>query len=434
MPDSQEMNGAFREAPGALAPSEFRPASFGIDWWTLLKDPGHLRDPYPELKRIRQLAPVHLDSASGIYFVLAHREFALMAKAPEMGRDTRLWTGGWSTPENKQRDPVSYQLFSEFQAQMTNANPPDHRRMRAVYEKAFRPASMAQYVPMIEAECRQLLYALPVDAPFDFMTAFANLLPHRISRNLFEIPPAMDEQLAKWIAALSLIGNVIMTPDQKRNAQVAQHQFKAFVRDHLASRASDPGDGYIGMALAASAEGAMNADETLNNLVTLISGGTATATLLGNGMLTLLRHPTQFARLRANRDLMRSASEEMLRYEPGSSIIIRAAVRDFQCGAVRIPAGSLAIGLVGAINRDPAAFENPDVFDIGRQTNPHFVFGGGPHICIGKELVRMTAQAAFAALMDRFPRIELAGEPEWWVHRCDQRGLHGLPLRCSGVH
>jgi len=132
------------------------------------------------------------------------------------------------------------------------------------------------------------------------------------------------------------------------------------------------------MALAAFADGTMDEEESLNNLVGLISGNETTVTLLGNGMLTLLRHPAQFAKLRANRDLIRSAVDEMLRYEPGINFILRAAISDFQCDEVCIPAGSLAIGLVGAINRDPARFEDPDVFDISRQPNPHYIFGGGP--------------------------------------------------------
>ena len=429
MSEGQETLPASPAAPGAMEPTGFRPPSFGIDWWTMLTDPEYLRNPYPELKRIRQLASIHYDSASGIYFVLGYREFGLMARAPELGRDIRHWSNGWSNPEYRVRDPVSYELFREFQPQMINANPPDHRRMRGVFEKAFRPVNMARFLPMIEAECQRLLDGLPVDTPFDFMTEFANLLPHRVSRNLFEIPAALDGQLAKWIAALSWIGNIILTPDQKREAQIAQHEFKAFMRNHLASRTSDPGDGFIGMAMAAFADGTMDEDENLNNLVMLVSGSRTTLTLLGNGLVTLLRHPAQFAKLRANRDLMRSAIEEMLRYEPGSSIIPRAAVRDFQCGDVLIPAGALAIGLVGAINRDPAGFKDPDTFDIARESNPHYVFGGGAHICIGKALARMTAQVTFTALMDRYPRIELAGEPVWWVDRSDQRGLHRLPLR-----
>jgi cytochrome P450 len=429
MSDSQETIDASREVRGAMNPSDSPRGSFGVDWWTLLTDPGFLRDPYPELKRIRELAPIHYDPASGVYFVLGYREFGLMAKTPQMGRDTRFWATGWNSPENRLRDPATYELFTEFQPQMINANAPDHRRMRGVYEKAFRPGAMARYLPMIEAECQRLLDALPVDAPVDFMTAFANLLPHRVSLNLFDIPQAMDEQIAQWIAALSWLGNIITTAEQKREAQTAQREFKDYVRDHLASCKGDPGDGFIGLALAAFADETMDEDETLVNLVTLVSGGTATPTLLGNGMLALLRHPEQFEKLRTHRDLMRPAIEEMLRYEPGGNADLAALVIADRHPQDEVAAGSLAIGLVGAINRDPARFEDPDAFEIGRQPNPHSVFGGGPHVCLGAALVRMTAQVAFTAFMDRFPRIELAGEPVWWTHRSDQRGLHTLPLR-----
>jgi cytochrome P450 len=336
MSDSQAKSDASRDVLGAIAPPDSLPLSFGIDWWTMLTDPQYLSNPYAELKRIRELAPIHYDSASGIYFVMRYREFGLMAKTSQMGRDTRFWATGWSSPENRLRDPETYRLFTEFQPQMINANAPDHRRMRGVYDKAFRPGDMARYLPMMEAECRRLLDALPVGVPVEFMTAFANPLPHRISLKLFDIPAEMDEQIAEWIAALSWLGNIVMTPDQKREAQKAQREFKDYVRGHLASLGPHPGDGFISLALAASADGTMNEEETLNNVVMLISGSRTTLTLLGNGMLTLLRHPAQFEKLRANRSLMRSAIEEMLRYEPGSSLIPRAAIKDFQCGGNRV--------------------------------------------------------------------------------------------------
>lgn len=292
---------------------------------------------------------------------------------------------------------------------------------------------MQAFLPSIEAECQRLLDALPIgddgDGPVDFMTAFANLLPVRVSRNLFEIPSTMDPQLSRWNAALIKIGDILMTPDQKREALTALCEYKAYMRDHLSSRAGSTGEGLIDAAYAALSEGTMNEDESLNNLVGLISGNETTVTLLGNGMLNLLRHPAQLAKLRESPELMRSAVDEMLRYEPGINFILRVAISDFQCGGVRIPPGALAIGLVGAINRDPAQFEDPDVFDISRQPNHHSIFGGGPHVCIGAALARMEAQAAFTALLKRFPRIELAGEPVWWVDRTNQHGLQTLPLR-----
>ena len=413
----------------AAVPPDVATEGDAIDWWGMLTDPKFLSNPYPDLKRVRERGAVHFDPVTGLYFVTRSREFGAMAKTLDMGRDTRFWANGWNSPENRARDPETYELFREFQPKMINANAPDHRHTRSVYDKAFRPGDMTRYLPMMEEECRKLLDALPEDGPVDFMDAFANPLPHRISLRLFDIPAEMDETVAKWIAALSWLGNIVMSPEQKREAQTAQREFKEYVRGHLASRSADPGNGLIGISLAAAATGTMSEEETLNNVAMLISGSRTTLTLLGNGLLTLIRNPAQFELLRADRGLMRTAIEEMLRYEPGSSIIPRAAINDFQCGEVRIPAGALAIGLVGAINRDPERFDNPDEFDITRNPNHHSAFGGGAHICIGKALARMTTQIAFNALMDRFARIELAGEPVWWTDRSDQRGLERLPLR-----
>lgn len=400
-----------------------------IDWWTMLTDPDYLANPHPHLKRIREIAPVQQDADSGIYFVLGHEEFNAMVRAPEMGRDTRLWDNGWNRPKNKDRDPLSYQLFSEFQRQIVNSNPPDHRRMRDVYERAFRPAEIPSFHPMIESECQRLVDALAVDTPIDFMAEFANHLPLRISRNLFEIPPEMDGQLAEWNAALVKIGDIMMSTDQKREALSALRKYKAYLRSHLESRRNNPGNGLIDLALEAWVNGTMDEEETLNNLKGLVSGNETTVNVLGNGLLTLLRHPDQFEKLRSNPDHMGTAVEEMLRFEPSINFILRVAIKDFQCGDVRIPAGSLALGLIGAINRDPARFNNADTFDVTRNPNAQFIFGGGPHVCIGASLARLEIQTAFTTLLARFPRIELAGEPVWWSDRTNQRGLQSLPVR-----
>ena len=430
MSDAQ-LNTSDRNEGAPAAADAANPPTFDIDWWTTLMDPEFLKNPYPELKRIRELAPVHFDPVSGVYFVLGHKEFGAMAKTAQMGRDTTFWANGWNSERNRREDPETYELFVDFQPQMINANPPEHRRMRGVFDKAFRPRDMMRYLPMIEDECRKLIETLPVNTPFEYMSAFGNPLPNRISLRLFDIPEDMEPQIGKWISDLSWLGNIVMTPEQKKNAKQSNSEFKQFVREHLDSLKSNPGDGFIGMALAAEQDGTMDEEETLNNVVMLIAGSKTSLTLLGNGLLTLLQHPDQFAALRADRSLMPRAIEEMLRFESGSSIIPRAGVEDFQCGDVVIPAGALAIGLVGAINRDPARFDDPDTFDITRKPNHHSAFGGGPHICIGKALARMTTEVAFNALMDRFDPIELAGEAEWWTDRSDQRGLSSLPLKLT---
>ncbi|WP_321505413.1 cytochrome P450 [Breoghania sp.] len=400
-----------------------------VDWWSMLTDPEYLKSPYAQLNALRDKGPVHRDPATGVFFVLGHSAFRAMASAREMGRDTRLWTHGWNRQEVRENDPLTYELFREFQPQMTNANPPDHRRQRGIYEKAYRADGLAQPVRLAEAEVSRLLDALPVGEPIDFMTQVANPLSRSIARDVFDIPPEMEEQLADWVTDLGFIGNIMMSVEQKQNAQKSMREFKTYLRQRFASGTDRPGEGFVGIALKAWADGTMDEEETLNNLVTLIAGGTATATLLGNGLLTLLRHPDQMAKLRADPDLLAPAIEEMLRFEPGCSFIIRVAIEDYECAGARIPEGALAIGLTGATNRDPERFDDPDTFDITRRHNAHHVFGGGAHICLGKTQVRMTAQTLFAHLLERFARIELAGEPVWWTHRSDQHGLHTLPIK-----
>ena len=119
----------------------------------------------------------------------------------------------------------------------------------------------------------------------------------------------------------------------------------------------------------------------------------------------------------------------MLRFEPSINFILRVAIEDFSYGDMVIPAGSLVLGLIGAINRDPARFDDADAFNITRRPNAQYIFGGGPHVCIGAPLARLEVQAAFTALLERYSRIELAGEPVWWTDRTNQRGLQSLPVR-----
>ncbi|MDJ0933268.1 cytochrome P450 [Breoghania sp.] len=403
-------------------------AAPAIDWWTMLTDPDYLANPHPDLKRIREMGPVHLDEPSGIYFVLGHEAFSAMVRAPQMGRDTRLWTNGWSRPESKARDPLSFELFSEFQRQMVNSDPPDHRRMRDVYEKAFRPAEIPPLRPMIEAEARRLADSLPEGEPFDFMTAFANHLPLRVVRNLFQISPDMDPELARWNAALVKIGDIMMSREQKLEALEALRAYKSFLRGHLETQRGNADNKLMMLALEALDYGTMDEDETLNNLKGLISGNETTVNVLGNGLLTLIRNPGQLQCLRDNPDLMRTAIEEIMRHEPAINFILRVAIEDFEYGGMIIPAGSLVLALICAINRDPARFENAESFDIARRPNAQIIFGGGPHVCIGASLARLEVEVALSVLLERFSRIELAGDPVWWTDRTNQRGLESLPV------
>ncbi|GGD19238.1 cytochrome P450 [Aureimonas glaciei] len=400
-----------------------------VDWWSTLSDPAFLANPYPELRRLQESGPVHHDAASGLYFVLGHRAFSRVAKSSGMGRDTRRWVGGWCSPEYRENDPVGFQLFSAFQPQMINSDGDEHARMRKVYEPAFRNQAMASMATLIENETKLLLDAMPDSGTVDFIEAFAAPLPLRVLCKLFDIPASMDETIARWSASLIRIGDVLMLPAQKQEALDALGAFKAFLREEIAARRHAGEDNLMGLAIRAHDAGTLDEEETLTNLVSmLVAGHETTVTLIGNGMLLLLRHPDEMERLRADRLLMRTAIEEFLRMEPGGNMILRVALEDFEVEGIVIPKGAPVIGLVGAINRDPARFERPDTLDIGRAANAQFTFGAGAHFCIGAPLARLEAQIAFTAILDRYARIDLAGTPEWRLDRMNARGLGSLPV------
>jgi len=399
-------------------------------WWETIKDKSFLIDPYPQLKAWRELGAVHHDRASDIYFVFGHQEFTKIARSPKMGRDTRLWRGGWASPEAKARDPLAYQLFSEIQPQMINVNGADHQRMRGIFEDAFRPAAIAAMAPMIEAEAAKLLDALGLGGEVEFIERYAAPLPLRVVCNLFEIPAEMDDSVRRWSDSLIRVLDIMTTPEQRQEALAALQEFKAYVGGLIAEHRKHPGNCMLDTLVAAFVAGTLSEEEALMNLVAmLIAGHETTVTLIGNGMLCLLRNPEQLAAMRADRSLVPMAVEECMRYEPGGNMILRVAIEDFPVGDMVIPAGAMVLGFIGAVNRDPAVFEDPERFVISRAKNPQLTFGAGAYTCLGAGLARLEGKIAFDALLDRFPDIELAGEARWRLDRMNARSLECLPVR-----
>ena len=289
----------------------------GIDWWSILSDRDFLKNPYPELHRLQELGPVHFDSSNGIYFILGHKAFARVSKSSAMGRDTRNWAGGWNSDDYRQYDPVGFKLFSEFQPQMINSDGEEHRRMRKVYEPAFRAQAMSRMVPLIEEQATRLLAAMPDNGEVDFIDAFAAPLPLRVLCELFDVPESLDETISRWSASLIRIGDILMTPEQKLEAQEALAEFKDFLRGQLKEREGRSQDNLMGLAIQAHKDGTLDEEETLTNLVSmLVAGHETTVTLIGNGMLLLLRHRQELARLRGDGSLMRIVTAS------GSSFVV----------------------------------------------------------------------------------------------------------------
>lgn len=405
-----------------------------IDPTLLLFDPSVRSDSHPSLKQLRENGAVVKSESTGVYFVLGHPEAITTHRSTKLGRDLRLWKSPlrWSGDERRARDPVGYRLFSEFQPQMFNSNPPDHKRMRSVFQHAFTPPKVAQMEGLVREEAANLIDAMPRSGTLDLMRSLAGPLPVRVIARVFDVPEESAERLVHWSDQMIHVVELTITRQQKQVALDAMLAFKAYLREFVAARRADPGDGLVDHVIAAQAvEGALREDELITNLLgMLVAGHETTTNLLGNGMLSLLRTPEELARLRAEPALLPTAIEECLRFEPAVNTNARVAIEDVELSGLQIPAGSMLMVMLAAVNRDPRVFAAPDRFDVERHPNPHQTFGGGMHLCIGAPLARLEARIAFEFLLARYRTLELAAEPAW-LDRVNVRGLASLQLHVA---
>jgi cytochrome P450 len=209
-------------------------------------------------------------------------------------------------------------------------------------------------------------------------------------------------------------------------------EFVDYLREVIARRRAQPGDDLLSEMLAVQEkDDSLTEDEILGTSVLLLGAGHETTTnLIGNGCLALLRHPHELARLQREPEHMANAVEECLRFDSPVQATSRILSEDAEIGGHRIPKGEEIVLLLGAANRDPAVFPDPDRFDVGREeARQHLSFGHGIHFCLGANLARTEGQAALAGLLRHFPDFRLADEALEWRPGFLFRGVERLPLR-----
>jgi cytochrome P450 len=216
--------------------------------------------------------------------------------------------------------------------------------------------------------------------------------------------------------------------ERRRQAILA---FNDYFRGLIAERRARPREDLLSALISAEDEGhRLTEDELLSTCtLLLVAGHETTVNLIGNGTLALLRHPDEVARWRDDPSLERSAVEELLRYDPPVTMTARIAMEDIGVGGITVEAGGQVILLLGAANRDPAQFLDPDRLDLARPDNHHLAFGHGIHFCLGAPLARVEGQIALTAIMQRFPDLELAADEPEYKENVVLRGLETLPLR-----
>jgi hypothetical protein len=245
------------------------------------------------------------------------------------------------------------------------------------------------------------------------------------------VPTEDHEQLKNWSADFAqVLGNFQHNPDHAARMLRATEGMAEYFRERIREQRRQPREGLINALLTAEVDGDRLSEEEVvaNCMITMVGGQETTTNLIGNGLLALLRHPDELARLRADLALIPGAVEELLRFEPPSQHTARLAPDDVELGGTRIRKRQAVIAVMAAGNRDPERFPEPDRLDLRRADNRHLSFGWGAHFCFGAPLARIEGQVAFEALLRRFPRIELEPGPLVWRQNLGLRGLEALPV------
>jgi cytochrome P450 len=314
---------------------------------------------------------------------------------------------------------------------MVFRDPPDHTRLRSLVSKAFTPRVVEALHPRIQTLADELLDRVERAGAMDLILDFAFPLPVIVIAELLGVPPDDRRQFREWSTALAAAIDVKQTPDAYEKGNRAALDLTAYLHQVVTERRRAPRDDLISRLIAVEESGGRLTEAELIATCTLLvlAGHETTVNLIGNGILALLQTRDQMDLLRSQPTLMPLAIEEFLRYDGPVQMTRRIAGEDVEMAGQRIKRGDDVRILVGAANRDPAAFPDPDRLNITREGKPHRTFGFGIHACLGALLARAEGEIAFATLLRRLPYLELGEGPPHWRENVGFRGLTTLPVR-----
>jgi hypothetical protein len=339
--------------------------------------------------------------------------------------EEELVTGerGW-----RQRSPTTFEFFRRS---LIGQNPPDHTRLRGLVSRAFTPRVVEALRPRVEAIVEKLLDAAAERGAIDLVADFAYPLPVTVIAELLGLPAGDAERLKRWSQPLTQILDSATRESKLEEAEAAARELEAYLREQFARHRARPGRDLLDGLLAAHDAGDRLSDPELMAIcmLLLVAGHETTTNLIGNGVLALQRQRGEWERLRREPGLAPRAVEECLRYDPPVQFTSRRPAQDLEIFGKRIAREREVVLVLGAANRDPARFPDPDRLDVGREDNPHLAFGQGIHFCLGASLARLEAQIALRALVHRFPDLELAGGEPARRAGFAIRALVALPVR-----
>jgi cytochrome P450 len=388
-----------------------------------------VQDPYPTYARMHEEGPLHYVEVANkwaVWSIFSHAECSSVAKDPRLSAK-RAKQMLLPLPLSRQSE------FSELTRMLSLwlifMDPPEHTRLRKLLNKGFSAAAVEGLRPQAEAIVDQMLKPLQHGSEVDLMHQFANPMPVRIISELLGVPQALHGTFVNASRAIAAFrGNPNRTVEEARAAQDALIELTEFFRKTVAERRRNKGNDLISLLIDIEEEGEVLTEEELyaQCIALLFAGHETTRNLIGNGMYTLLRNPQQAAELRERPEMIRSAVEELLRYESPVQFTARVLKEDIEVCGQPIRKGWTVLCMLGAANRDPKQFKDPNRLDLSRLNNQHLAFSAGLHFCIGAQLARLEGQIALLNLVQRFPKMKLAGPRPEWASTFGLRGLKSL--------
>jgi cytochrome P450 len=370
-------------------------------------DPDFIRDPYPQLALLREVGKPVWSEQLGVFLAATHQDANHVLRARTLGRIYQP------------KDPANeWTTFNYLHADsLLDSEPPKHTRLRSLVTKAFNPKKIDSIRPAVSDIVSLLLDEMETklsEGSADLIHDFAEPLPVKVIASLLGFPPEDEHLLRPWSQAIVKMYEVAPDEATREAARVAAQEFADYVEELMRERKAHPGEDLIS-DLAAVEDGGdrLSAQELIATCVLLLNAGhEASVNGLGNGMVAALERPDQMDLLRRNpREVSPTAIEEFLRFDSPLHLFERTATADTEIGGVTVREGQKIAALIGSANHDERVFHRPGQMDLTRDPNPHIGFGAGIHFCIGAPLARMEMSLALPALMERFPTLNLKGEP-----------------------
>ncbi|MCX8062523.1 MAG: cytochrome P450 [Anaerolineales bacterium] len=390
----------------------------GID----LLSPDFIANPYPYYDILRESSPILYDADWKLWFVSTYEDINTLLRDRRLGRDME------GAPKPDPQTPFGKLHHNS----LMEKEPPDHTRLRGLVNKAFTPPRVEALRQRVTEIAHRLLDAVQPRGEMDLLADFAEPLPVMVIAELLGVPEDGRAFLRPWSHAIVAMYELSPTPEDEQKANQAVIEFSTYLQGLIDKRKFTPREDLISALVEVEEAGdRLSEAELIATCILMLNAGhEATVNAIANGMLAFFRHPEQFELLKRSPDLLKTAVEEILRYDTPLQLFRRWVREEMEYKGFRFETGLQLALLYAAGNRDPARFFDPHRFDITRQDNPHLGFGAGIHYCVGAPLARLEMQVAFQVLIERLPNLRLACETVEYRPNFVIRGLKALPVIC----